>query len=640
MTERPTPNDYGIPQLSPVDKVSLVGCAQYILKTQGAANIKTLAENLGVSLMTEHRNRFTLVERLLQPLEKPEKPPVHPVCRLDMAQKMVNILTARSSAVRKEPDGRTTIAPWFRSDCAEVMKDLKVSSFELAELVSLSRSTVLHFSTAKPIPPPRSLSEDELFILDAWNHAPRQARESLEAFWCHFGKAYPDASFSYETIRQTTLNLGLRSTPKAPHKNEGVTGQRVFAPLSYWSADGKFLDVTVNGVTHRWLWYAFGCTGTSFFVGASLSQSENAETFLDALKASQTSTGCLPIGILIDNRLGRPKVTNINSSEKPQLPPDVLAFCREHNIVLVHSWPGNPKSNIMENHFSVFAQHVKNITVEGQSEEELSASIAMAVVSAFMKVRNHTPRRRLLGKTPAEAARGKTPDENDRPAIEKLRDRFNKAQLSFEERWALLLPETRACFTSLDEDGSAPRRMRKLLRQYSQEEIIAAQASFHAQRTKHPEKNYAEDYFFGILRHKRENRAKQIHADVFRAGIHLQTQLPRETSNLTELAHSILRFLADVEDEKSPLHQRYQLQALIFFLMSISHRVSLPVLWKLVTYGLTRSNLVSLRWFSQVQEFCYEHLGSLLYEEPIEENKSPQNAHGPPGEKHAPAPIP
>jgi hypothetical protein len=233
----------------------------------------------------------------------------------------------------------------------------------------------------------------------------------------------------------------------------------------------------------------------------------------------------------------------------------------------------------------------------------------------------------------AEVARGKFPDENDRPAIEKLRNRFNRAQLSFEERWALLLPETRACFTSLEEDGSAPKRMRKLLRQYSPEEIIAAQAAFHAQRAKRPEMNYTEDYFFAILRHKRENRAKQIHADVFRAGIKLQTQLPQATSNPMELAHSILRFLADAEDEPSPLHQRYQLQALFFFLISISHRVSLPILWKLVLDGLTRSNLVSLRWFLQVQEFSYEHLGSLLYEEENVGNKSFHNSHAPPGEK-------
>ena len=281
----------------------------------------------------------------------------------------------------------------------------------------------------------------------------------------------------------------------------------------------------------------------------------------------------------------------------------------------------------MENHFSVFAQHVKAIQVNGTTTEELSASIASAVVEVFMKVRNHTPRRRFGGKTPASLIQGALPDEGDRPAIEKLRDRFNKNRRSFEERWALLLTETLSCFTSLEADGTPPRRMRALLRKYSHEEIIAAQAAFHAQRTKHQDKVYGEDYFFGILRCKREERAKQVYADVFRAGIHLQTKLPSYNSNTRELAQSIIKYLAEIENEKTPVHQRYHLQALLFFLMSVSQRVALPVLWKMVLEGLTRSNLVSLRWSSTVQDFCYEHLGDLLHEET---NKSPANTRAPP----------
>jgi hypothetical protein len=509
------------------------------------------------------------------------------------------------------------------------MKTYGVSAGKYAAVVGLPRSTVVHFSSAEPFPPTRALSADENFIADAWNNAPCRARASLETFWSYFGKTYPEASFSYEAVRQTTLNLGLRSR-KCGRKNEGVASQRTFAPLSYWAADGKNLDVSVNGNIHRHVWYAFGCAGTSFFVGASVNKAENSQAFLDALKDSQSSTGYFPIGVLVDNRLGRPKIVDLSSSEKHDLPADVVSFCKEHNIVVVHTWPGNPKSNIMENHFSVFAQHVKTIDVKGDTDEELGASIARAFVEAFMKVRNHTPRKRFDGQTPSDLVRGKQPDEGDRPAIEKLRDRVNKNQRSFEERWKLILPETLACFSSLDAEGNPPRRMRKLLRNYSHNEIIAAQAAFHAQREKHPDNKYGEDYFFGILRCKREERAKQVYADVFRAGIQIQSKLLSYNSDLRELASSIIKYLSDIEDEKIPLHQRYHLQALLFFLMSISHRVSLPLLWKTVLQGLTRSNVVSLRWFSTVQEFCHEHLGDLLYEFPPKTDKSSASPRAPP----------
>jgi hypothetical protein len=326
---------------------------------------------------------------------------------------------------------------------------------------------------------------------------------------------------------------------------------------------------------------------------------------------------------------------DLSSTVDSGLPSDVLSFCKEHNIVIVHTWPGNPKSNLMENQFSVFAQHITSIEVNGATTEELSASFARVLIESFMKVRNHTPRRRFGGKTPAELVSGKTPDEADRPAIEQLKVRFSKHQRSFAERWALLLPETIACFTSLDEDGNFSQRMRKLLRQYSQAEIIAAQAAFHSQKSKNPENKFDESYFFGILRHKREERAKQVYADVFRAGIHLQSKLPTYTSNRRDLANQIIKYLSDIENEESPLHQRYHLQALIFFLISISTKVSLPDLWTMIIDGQVRSNLVSLRWFSSVQEFVYEHVGDLLYEHPMKENPIAGSARAPPPDRYA-----
>ncbi len=634
MTENSTPQDFGYSRLSDIDKLSLFSLGRMIGEREDVTNNKMFAEKLDVALMPEYRNRFTVIERLLQPVDKLEKPPKEPMCKLSIVRDLIDTLSSRSFAIYKEPDHRTVIAPWLRSACSAIMKVHKDSSFEIARILGLSRSTVLHFSSAEPIPATRPLTADELAILAAWNDAPHSARASLDAFWSHFGRTYPDTSYSYETIRKTTLSLGLRQT-HVKTENEGVSSQREFAPLSYWAGDGKWLDVAINGVSHRWLWYAFGCTGTSLFVGASVTKSEDSRAFLDALRNSESSVGSSPIGVLVDNRLGRPRTVDLTSAVDPDLPSDVLSFCKEHKIVIVHTWPGNPKSNLMENHFSVFAQHITSLNITGATTEELSASFARALIESFMKVRNHTPRRRFGGRTPAELVFDKTPDEADRPAIEQLKTRFNKHHRSFAERWALLLPETIACFTSLDEDGNFSQRMRKLLRQYSQAEIIAAQAAFHAQKSKNPEGKYDESYFFGILRHKREERAKQVYADVFRAGIHLPSKLPAYTPNMRELANEIVKYLSDIANEGSPVHQRYHLQALLFFLISISTKVSLPTLWAMVVDGQVRSNLVSCRWFSAVQEFAYEHVGDLLYEHPANEKPIVGSFHAPPSSRYA-----
>ncbi len=65
---------------------------------------------------------------------------------------------------------------------------------------------------------------------------------------------------NYDSVRQTTINLGLRR-PYKKQKNEGVTPMREFSPLSYWAADGKQIRVSVNG--HRMFGIGIGTGRTN-----------------------------------------------------------------------------------------------------------------------------------------------------------------------------------------------------------------------------------------------------------------------------------------------------------------------------------------------------------------------------------------
>ena len=613
MIDRKQLQDFGVSKLKNSDIVSLVALGQRTLAVHGSANIKMLAEKLNVPLMTEHANRFTVVERLLQPLDREEKPTKEPMCRTSVARTIATQIAARTGIIKKDPDAeRRTIMPWLRSFCLNLINTKQAAPAEIASILDIPLQTVVNFKSADEYLT-RPFSEEENFIMQAWNSAPRAARKNLERFWAFLGQKYPKAEISYDFVRQTTINLGLRQ-PYKKQKNEGVVPMREFSPLSYWAADGKQICVTVNGQSYVWHWYAFGCTGTSFFVGANVSEAEDSRAFLEALKDAHKKVDTFPIGILIDNRLARERVYDLSKDDKPDLPAEVLVFCKEHGIIIVHSWPGNPKSNIIENHFSVFSQHVQSIDIAGESPKELSASIARAVTETFMKVRNHTPRKRFRNATPHSLALGKKADESDRSAIAKLATRMSRNKKSLSERWSVLLPETIACFTSLLDDKTPTKIMAKQLLRYSTREIIEAQAAFHAQKSRHPEKTYGEDYFFGILRNKREQRAKMVYADTFRAGIFLKSKLPHQNLGIPELRAEILRFLSELEDEESPFHQRYHLQALMFFLVSVSTKLSLPKLWQEIIDGMVYANIVSERWFSSVVEFAYEHIGDLLYE--------------------------
>ena len=613
MIDRKQLHDFGIPKLKDSDLVSIAALGQRILAEHDSTNIKMLAEKLGVPLMTEHANRFTVVERLLQPLARPEKTTKEPMCRTSVARALATQIAARTGTIKKDPDAeRRTILPWLRSLCLDLIATKQATSAEIASILGIPLQTVVNFKVAKQLLM-RSLSEDENFVMEAWNCAPKAARKNLERFWAFLGQNYSDAKMSYDFVRQTTINLGLRQ-PYKKEKNAGVISLREFSALSYWAADGKQIRVTINGHSYVWHWYAFGCTGTSFFVGASVSEAEDSRAFLEALKDAHKKVDTFPIGILIDNRLARERVYDLSKNDKADLPVEVLDFCKEHGIIIVHSWPGNPKSNIMENHFSVFSQHVQSIDIVGESPKELSASVARAVTEAFMKVRNHTPRKRFRNATPHSLALEKKANEADRPAIAKLATRMSKNKKSLSERWGVLLPETLACFTSIPDTKIPTKLIAKQLLRYSTQEIIEAQSAFHSQKSKRPEKNYGEEYFFGILRNKRQERAKMVYADTFRAGVTLKSKLPDQNLGMTELRSEILRFLSELEGEKSPLHQRYHLQSLMFFLVSVSTRLSLQILWRRIVEGMVHSNIVSEQWFSSVVEFAYEHIGDLLYE--------------------------
>src|SRR5690606_33887262 len=100
----------------------------------------------------------------------------------------------------------------------------------------------------------------------------------------------------------------------------------------------------------------------------SMTETESATSFLCALRDGERRTGLNPIGVLIDNRLGESDMS------------DVFRFCKEYGIVLVRTFPGNPKTNgIIEGNFSIFERFVGDLEVSGRTPEELGRSIATAI---------------------------------------------------------------------------------------------------------------------------------------------------------------------------------------------------------------------------------------------------------------------
>jgi hypothetical protein len=405
-----------------------------------------------------------------------------------------------------------------------------------------------------------------------------------------------------DQILQALIDLGLRF-PRGPSlKNEGTHKKRYFEPHALWEGDGKTIKVHVNGEVFSFCWYAFIDQNTTLLVGSSLTGFESAASFLQALKDGKDRVGFMATGVLIDNRL-----TNEDKVS-------VKEFCQEHGIVLVNTFPGNSKSNgIIEGNFSIFEKQVGEVHVSGQTPEELARSLARNVIEIFTQQRNHGPRKRLEGQTPAEATAEAERPEHQKSALERLRDRLLREELSVEAKMQLIQGWL-AKFEPMDEESLA--KFRAQLKQFSADEIIAARARFSAQQSKRPDQFYRSEYFLAILRYKREEGAKDAFNAAFRAGHEALNRMASDdlkTRDLSQVATKIVAFLAVCADRPGRSHLLMSLESLCFGLLDFVPVARLPELWQKIELAARRSREISLAKWQIMAEFVGERLGQLLF---------------------------
>jgi transposase InsO family protein len=280
------------------------------------------------------------------------------------------------------------------------------------------------------------------------------------------GKKHPGVSISAKRLRQILINLGLRY-PRGPKTRDiGTQVKRPFAPHAIWEGDGKQVNIIINGLRSVYSWYAFVDQNTTLIVGSATHATESSTNFLQALKNGKFKTGTLPVGVLIDNRLSDEDMSPIDE------------FCKEHQIVLLRTFPGNSKSNgNIENNFSLFESLVGPIRLFG-SHDQIAQQVATLVIEIFTGLRNNTRRPRLNGQTPADAAPQAKRPEHMRSAIESMANRFTQEIKDIDFKWNLI-HEARQHFGHLSPESV--QKTKRLLCKYPVMDIIAAQAAYLAQ---------------------------------------------------------------------------------------------------------------------------------------------------------------
>ena len=603
-----------IANISSFDKVSIVAIANEILKETDTTTISDLAKKLNVSLSTENRNRNRkiVIEKLRSDPDILKTKSV--TLMLKLAKTMIMALMTRCLAV-SENQCRRSYAPWFKE---LIVKQLETYSIDnVSYLTTLSPETLKTFKghpTTELIKQP--VSDEHTFLMDAWNQANFYQKKNLHNFWMYLGRKFPDRQLSYESVRQMLIDLGLRY-PRGPKiKDHGAQVKTRFEPHTLWEGDGKYMKIHVNGIAYHYCWYCFIDQNSTLIVGSSIGETESANTFLSALKAGKDHTGFYAMGILIDNRLGKNVSVDLSS---------VNAFCVEHGISLIHTFPGNAKSNgTIEGNFSIFEKYVGEIHITGDFAAEVARSVAAVICEIFTQQRNHSPRKRTGGKTPVEDTNNATRPEHMRGAVERLKNRFEQEAANIEEKWQLV-KDLLTYFGPL-----LPASIDKLeteLGQYPVIDIIAAKASYLAQLKRHPEKRYGPEYLLAIVRNKREEQSKQIYNEVFRAGIELARQLlPSPYIPDFILIPKLVELVKSLVNLPSPSHKMLQLESLAWWMVDYNENGSLSDLWRLLEKAVSSCHDISLKSWSFVAEFLVHRIGPLIYGKPDHINRCDKQA--------------
>jgi hypothetical protein len=638
-------------QLSPAAEASLYAIGMQIQAKYKVTSVVDLCQKLDIPIMSENRGRKEILVKTLLPfdyndLKSTDQKTLHENEKLKhLAQTVFDVMATKTGIKSTTSDNLQRIAPWFQKELLAIYRREEITYANISDVTGIPTKTIERYSRSEQAVFSTKIPSDQYTkqLEEYWYNAPNAARKNIGIFIEYMDRNHKGHGLSHDFIRNRSMQIGLREsrTRKTEERNTGAHDLATFQPLSCWSCDGKHIKVAVNGKNYDFLWYAFACSTTTIFVGASVAKVENSQAFLEALKDGEKQSGSFPIAIVMDNRLSKGGEFDLSDEtrEGNSLPDDILSFLKEHNIVLIKTHNRNPKSNIMENCFSVFAQSDISFSMDfrGKSDEEIAREYTRAILSVYMKARDAAPRKRLGNRSPIDLCREAKPDDKDRPALEKLRDRHEKKKKMNDEKlagiYASIPSDVSSHFRFPLSGGNPSRRFLRFIGGYSPAEIVAASAAFAARCVTNPTESYDESYFLGILRRKREQRAKAIHANIYTQGVSLSKEYFKNiatTGGIKDLAKKLVEDLGEIACGKNIHHRTYYLIEFVFFLVLLSNQFRLSELWRELLTCMARSNDISPAWQATVIEFVSERLGALLYPDSVRATQTYNESQGPP----------
>lgn len=306
-----------------------------------------------------------------------------------------------------------------------------------------------------------------------------------------FGRAVIAEILELEGVRQRRRRPG-RSPDEQALRNSFET----FFPHAQWVGDGAQLPVVVDGRLYVFNLELHVDAFSAASVGADISPVEDGNAVINAFQDAIESTGKRPISLLLDS-----KPSNHTEEVKAEL----------GDTILIRATLFRPQNKAhAEGNFGLLKPTLEGLELQGTTKEELAASFAKNLVTAWARLMNHRPRRDRGGKSRAELLQTLPSAEEIQQARQALRERQarqEKARQTLAARQDPVVRETIAQALARlgldDPDG----HFQTALARYPLDTVIEAVATFEGKRRAATLPEGADiRYLLGIARNLAQDR--------------------------------------------------------------------------------------------------------------------------------------
>lgn len=370
-----------------------------------------------------------LLMTLVGPVGRPAAPEPEPMPP-SPATELLRYLARHPGAVRHGGQ-RREYSDGYRRFVLELRNrhpDIALADF--AESVDIPLGTLedwlSHVATAAEPEPPPSAPTPKLDPVGP-------QLQTLLAEWDRWGGAFVAfcdhvqqhcrLPFGRAAIATILEAAGVRLTPRRGGRSPDETALRgaffTYFPHAQWVGDGSLIPVTVDGELFAFNLELDVDAASGAFVGADVSDVEDGEAVIAALRDAIAATGQAPLALLLDN--------------KPSNHTDAVNDALGDDTMLIAATPFRPQNKAhVEGGFGLLKPTLDGLALDATgTPRDLARSFLQCLVIAACRAINHRPRRDRGGRSRASLLTdAPTPEqvEQARRDLHELLERQKKAR--------------------------------------------------------------------------------------------------------------------------------------------------------------------------------------------------------------------